>query len=224
MGLFGGAGGIIGGAIGATKGAPGIDIDTRRIFQGGVSGGGRRVVIGKGPGGFDRFKLKRGKSAQQPIRALRRDLRQLRPGFGRLTQARVKAIERAEGRALGDLREQFGARRVLGSSFANREIASTTAEFGQQEEEARAQAIVQEIALRNQTAQALIKTQLAELGVATNIQKSILGIATEVAFAEAGLEAQAAADRGASVGQIFGGADELLGSVREERKPGGLFG
>lgn len=80
-----------------------------------------------------------------------RDLRsQVAPGFGDLTQARVKAIRDAGARTVGNLRQELGKRRVAGSSFAEREISATEATFAREEERARAEAKVQEIALTDQ--------------------------------------------------------------------------
>ena len=78
------------------------------------------------------------------IRGLRGDVK---PGFGRLTRSRVEAIRAAGSRTVGNLREELGKRRVLGSTFASREIASTEAEFGRLEEGARAEAFLQELVL-----------------------------------------------------------------------------
>lgn len=81
------------------------------------------------------------------LRGLRGDVK---PGFGRLTQARIDAIRGAGQRSVGNLREELGKRRVLGSTFASREIGSEEARFGQLEEEARAEAFLQELDLTQQ--------------------------------------------------------------------------
>lgn len=75
-----------------------------------------------------------------------RELRpQLRPGFGRLTEARVQAIQGARGRSIGNLREELAKRRILGSSFAQIETQRQEAAFAQQEAEARATSFLQEL-------------------------------------------------------------------------------
>ena len=81
------------------------------------------------------------------VRGLRGDVK---PGFGRLTRSRVEAIRAAGSRTVGNLREELGRRRVLGSTFASREIASTEAEFGRLEEAARAESFLQELDLTRQ--------------------------------------------------------------------------
>ena len=74
----------------------------------------------------------------------------VKPGFGELTRTRIDAIRGAGKRAVGNLREELGRRRVLGSTFASREIASTEAEFGRQEELARAESFLQELGLTSE--------------------------------------------------------------------------
>ena len=113
--------------------------------------------------------------------ALRSLREQVRPGFGDLTQQRVQAIRDAGSRTVGNLREELGRRRVLGSSFAQREITATEATFARQEELARAEAKVQEFALTNQliteefdasfqTLNSLIDQGNFEASLAANIQ------------------------------------------------------
>jgi hypothetical protein len=109
----------------------------------------------------NRFSLNRTPAGNAALEDLRRgftdkaaELRDLRPqvapGFGRLTKSRVEAIRGAGRRAVGNLREELSRRRVLGSSFAQREVASTEAEFGRQEEMARAESFLSELDLTNQ--------------------------------------------------------------------------
>lgn len=69
------------------------------------------------------------------------------PGFGELTRTRVDAIRRAGERTVGNLRERFRQRRVLGSSFAEREIAGVESQFAAQEEQVAAEAKIQELGL-----------------------------------------------------------------------------
>ena len=90
---------------------------------------------------------------------------ELRPGFGRLTEARVKTIRDAAAAAVGDLRTQMQQRNVLGSSFAADAEARTKLAFAQQEEQARAEAIVQETALSTEILQKQLATQAVALGI-----------------------------------------------------------
>lgn len=75
---------------------------------------------------------------------------QVTPGFGRLTRERVEAIRNAGQRTVGNLREDLSRRRVAGSSFASREIASVEQSFAQQEELARAESFLGELDLTRQ--------------------------------------------------------------------------
>lgn len=72
---------------------------------------------------------------------------EVRPGFGRLTDAAVKTIRNRRDEAVGNLRESLARRRVLGSSFAEDAQARVEAEFADLEERTRAQAIIEEIGL-----------------------------------------------------------------------------
>lgn len=106
----------------------------------------------------DRFTLRRGAEAgealadvgslsQEQASAFRGLRGRVRPGFGELTRTRIDAIRSAGKRTIGNLREELGKRRVLGSTFASREIASEEARFGQIEEQSRAESFLQELAL-----------------------------------------------------------------------------
>lgn len=70
---------------------------------------------------------------------------QVTPGFGRLTEARVKAIRDARDKAVGDARSELARRRVLGSSFGSDVISRTQAQFAQDESAARAQSFLEEL-------------------------------------------------------------------------------
>src|SRR3990167_9069073 len=105
--------------------------------------------------GTNTFSVSRTEEGQRTLDSLRggfeglatelRGLRpQVAPGFGRLTESRVQAIRGAGQRAVGNLREELSRRRVLGSSFAQREVVATQAEFGRQEEQARAESFLQD--------------------------------------------------------------------------------
>ncbi len=106
----------------------------------------------------NRFTLSRGDETSAALGDIRglsqeqagafRGLRdRVRPGFGELTRTRIDAIRSAGKRTVGNLREELGKRRVLGSTFASREIASEEARFGQIEEQSRAESFLQELSL-----------------------------------------------------------------------------
>ena len=118
-------------------------------------------LTGKFDKGANRFDVRRTGEGERALSELRGGFDELsgeigglredvRPGFGRLTRSRVEAIRGAGKRAVGNLREELGKRRVLGSTFATREVASTEAEFGRMEESARAESFLQELDLTRQ--------------------------------------------------------------------------
>lgn len=76
---------------------------------------------------------------------------QIRPGFGRLSQARVQAIKDAGAESIGNMRESLARRNVLGSSFANDALSRQQMAIGQEVERASAEAIVQEIGMTLQS-------------------------------------------------------------------------
>ncbi len=111
-------------------------------------------------GTFDnnRFTLSRGAETSEALGDIRslsqeqagafRGLRdRVKPGFGELMRTRIDAIRSAGKRSIGNLRQELTKRRVAGSSFASREIASEEARFGQIEEQTRAETFLQELSL-----------------------------------------------------------------------------
>ena len=88
---------------------------------------------------------------------------EIRPGFGRLTEARVQAIRDRRAQAVGNLRESLTRRNVLGASFAQDAIARTELEFAQEEERARAQSFLEELQLEQQNLKLQFETNQAQL-------------------------------------------------------------
>lgn len=117
------------------------------------------------------------------IAGLRGDIRglrgELRPGFGRLTRSRVEELRGLRGRAVGNLREELSRRRVLGSSFAAREIGALESEFAQQEDQIRAEAFMQELDATNQ----LLMQELGTFGA----EAGLISQEAQMAMQEAGL-------------------------------------
>lgn len=70
---------------------------------------------------------------------------EVRPGFGRATDSRVAALRAQQRQSVGNLREELSKRRVLGSSFASREVAALNADFAMQEDRIRADAFIDEL-------------------------------------------------------------------------------
>lgn len=146
------------------------------------------------------------------------DLRgQVRPGFGRFTEAAVESIRRARGDALGTARDQLARRRVLGSSFGNAQLAAIEQAAGRDEFAARADALLKEIdqSFRIINQELDVKTrnfkfELEELGIAANVTRSFLGVLSDQARLDKEIAVKAAQGAGdffsSTFGDIFGGS------------------
>ncbi len=75
---------------------------------------------------------------------------QVEPGFGRLTENARRTIRDAAQRESGNLRSQFARRDLSGSSFEINEQRRLALDFALQEEEAVAEAVIDEIQLQRQ--------------------------------------------------------------------------
>lgn len=135
----------------------------------------------------------------------------VRPGFGDLTRARVGAIRSAGQRTIGNLRSSLRQRRVLGSSFAENQLASAEALFGREEERARAEGVIGEIALESdligrefagavESAQTLLSQFNFESSLAAGLQQSATAALQNIAIARA--QARSAQDAG--IGGLLG--------------------
>jgi len=116
-------------------------------------------------------------------------LGELRPGFGRLTEARVGGVRTAASQAIGNAKSAFAKRNILGSSFAQSEIGDIQRRFVREEVLTRAEAFVQE-----QEAQRQIIGQIGELvnqdrfNIAANI--GVLGAKLGLTSAESAILGQ----------------------------------
>jgi len=139
----------------------------------------------------------------------------VRPGFGELTRTTVDAIRRAGTRSVGNLREELSKRRVVGSSFAQREIAGVEAEFGELEKKARAESKIAELDMTaeflGESTQAAIDSA-AQVMTQLNFESNLSAGLSEAAGAQinanitAQAEARAAQEEGAGgfLGTILG--------------------
>jgi len=158
----------------------------------------------------------------EEIRGLRPDVK---PGFGRLTKSRIEAIRAAGSRTVGNLREELGKRRVLGSSFASREIASTEAEFGRIEEAARAESFLQEFELTRQLISDEFQSSIAgatavlsqlnfETTLAANLSASASQQNQNISVATAEMRSAAASGFFELAGTLFGLGKSTFGGAR----------
>jgi len=114
--------------------APGLGVDT---FKGGFDltrSPANQTALDNLSGSFANLSTELG--ALKPL---------VSPAFGNLTKVGSQAIEDARRRTVGDLRQNLGRRKVLGSSFAADDVARTEAEFSKRDAEFRATTKLQEI-------------------------------------------------------------------------------
>lgn len=136
---------------------------------------------------------------------------------GEVTQSRVDAIRSAGLRTVGNLREELARRRVGGSSFAQREIASTEAMFGREEERAAAEGKLTELGL---TAEFLNEEFASSIQAVTSLVDQFnfesdlaarIGGAASAAINSANVAAaELSAQRRQGAGELFG---TLLGLI-----------
>lgn len=107
----------------------------------------------------------------------------LQPGFGKVTEARRAAVETARQKAVGDLRDTLGRRRVEGSSFANASLAQADAEFAKAAADADAKSYLEELAAtsdlidrENKYLYQEAARGLEELGLAARFQREFADI------------------------------------------------
>ena len=113
-------------------------------------------------------------------------LGEVRPGFGRLTEAARETIRNRFSESVGNLREALAKRGLQGSSFAINETRRAELDFAQQEEQVVSEAIVQEIGLRRQIIgdaagliqldQATLQTQAVQVGLQLGLNEQEAGV------------------------------------------------
>jgi hypothetical protein len=117
-------------------------------------------------------------------------LSQIRPGFGRLSEATQEQIRNQYAKRFGDLREQLGRRRVLGSSFSNAELDRMKLEEDQQTRLAMSQAMIEELKMtsdvlksqtdsRNQTIQTAFSQLQFEGNLGINLTNMVMASMNE---------------------------------------------
>lgn len=152
---------------------------------------------------------------------------QVEPGFGRLTTSRLREVENARSRTVGNLRQSLARRRVLGSSFGDAQIAQTEREFAEQAERVQAESFLAELELtvglidqQFQAAAQGIQTFLNELNLQADVATNLATQATSEAGANARALAELTAKQVSGAGQFFGQTfqpmfDSLGGQISE---------
>ncbi len=101
-----------------------------------TSSRGRRDIVGEIASTFP-----------EQARALQELRAKVAPGMSDMRRVRLNEVDNARSKAIGDLRENLSARRVLGSSFASDALARAEAEFAQQKDRISAESFLQELEL-----------------------------------------------------------------------------
>lgn len=180
----------------------------------------RNMDFSIGPSGGVTSTLTRTPLGQQPFtqltgidQALMNEFSRVTPGFGAITDARVKSVRDAATVARGNLRDQLARRRVLGSSFGEDAISRQEAEFAKVEAEERAKSFLEELDMRTRILDQRTKlneqrvvSELDELGLPTSIINTLT-----TAIAEANkIDKENALLALQSEGEFFGEAGGLI--------------
>jgi len=146
------------------------------------------------------------------------------PGFGRLTEAGVRAIRDARRSELSDLRKNLSRRRVLGSSFAQDDRNRTMAEWQKREDQFRTQAFIQEMQMKEQLiakqyeAAANSFLQLLnqfnfESGIATQLASNVTSVLGANAQTAAKIQAEFGLGAAGELAKMAGSAASTLGTM-----------
>lgn len=218
-------GDIVGGLFGGSDSGD-VASPVRNFSPATISAGGLVSSLGSVAGDKNRIGVASGNDRQLLVRDLSDVFRnsanqiaglrsQVRPGFGRLTESRVQAIENARRRSIGNLRENLQRRRVLGSSFGQDALARAEAEFAQEEAQARAQSFLEELDLSQRLLEKetesranRFQTVLNDLNLQAEIATRLATNATNALSSTAQMEGQLLSEGRAQNQDVSGG---LLG-------------
>lgn len=107
------------------------------------------------------------------IDRLRGLIDEVRPGFGRFTEAAVNAVSQARERTTGALRSDLTRRRIIGSSFGQNTLALAEQQFADKENEVRASALINEINTSASLIQRELDDNIKSLSIAANLGAQI---------------------------------------------------
>jgi hypothetical protein len=138
---------------------------------------------------------------------------QVAPGFSLMRAARLKEIENARMRSVGNLRDNLARRRVMGSSFAGDALARAEAEYAQLAERSQAESYLQELEMTQKVmaeeytaARGEFQTKIGEMNLQAEIATKLTGMASQSMTQMAELEAKLSAQAAAGAGKFFGDA------------------
>lgn len=142
------------------------------------------------------------------------------PGMSGLRSSRLGEVENARLNAIGNLRENLGRRRVLGSSFAQDANTRAEAEFAQQAERVQAETFLQELEMTQQVMQqeftarrGQFQTGLDELNLEANLAAGLAGKATDALQKNSQVEAMLSAQSQQGAGKFFGQLAQPIGDA-----------
>lgn len=164
------------------------------------------------------------KSLQEALGAQGSDLKALLPlvdpGFGRLTQTGVNAIQNRARASIGNLRDNLARRRIAGSSFAADALSRAEAEFAQEEANFRAQSFLQELQLKteliNQSAAANAKqfeVAIAQMNFESQVASDVVRTVTDAIKTNATIQANLAAQNAAGQGKFMEPISSAVGGA-----------
>jgi hypothetical protein len=133
------------------------------------------------------------------------------PGISELRSVRLNEIENARTRAIGDLRENLSARRVMGSSFASDALARAEAEFGKEKERVSAESFLQELEMTHtligeefEATRNAFATHLSEMNVQADLATKLVSQASSQLGEATRLQMELAAKEAEGAGRFFG--------------------
>jgi hypothetical protein len=138
---------------------------------------------------------------------------QVTPGHSLMRAARLKEIENARMRSVGNLRDNLARRRVMGSSFAGDALARAEAEYAQLAERSQAESYLSELEMTQKimaeeytAARGEFQTKIGEMNLQAEIATKLTGMASQSMTQMAELEAKLSAQAAAGAGKFFGDA------------------
>lgn len=202
--LTGGPGGILGGVGELLSGLLGGGSGSKTI--GAMSSAERRALVGSLAATFPE---------QAAYLAGLRE--KVAPGMSALRASRLEGLAGERSRTLGDLRENLGRRRVLGSSFAQDTLTRAGLEFQKEGDRIRAETFLQELELSHAIANEEFTARRGEFETHLNEMNLQLQVATQIATqataelnANARMKAELDAQRSAGIGSLVGTAVGLF--------------
>jgi hypothetical protein len=144
----------------------------------------------------------------------------LTPGFSKLREARLGAVENARSRSIGTLRESLARRRVLGSSFADDARIRAEREFAEAAAQEEAKSFLEEldsnlrlIEVEGNAVESAMQRELQELGIVTGTDVQLSSLISNNTQFERRLAAQEQQAAGSFYGSLINTGATLAGTL-----------